>query len=101
MTLPAQVNPGSVIVFAPRYFEEEQHIADQLLQGRVVIVDFKYLDESIKQRMTAFLEGALFGIDGQKVVLRDDLLALLPKGSLYQEKKSYQPELYERKIVQL
>jgi cell division inhibitor SepF len=101
MTLPAQVNPGSVIVFSPRYFEEEQQIADQLLQGRVVIVDFKYLDDAIKQRMTAFLEGALFGIDGQKVPLREDLVALLPKGALYQEKKVYQPELYEKRILQL
>ena len=101
MTVPAQVNPGSVIICTPRYFEEEQQIADQLLQGRVVLVDFKYLDEAIKQRMIAFLEGALFGIDGQRVVLRENLVLLTPRGSLFAEKKNYQPEEYDRKIVQL
>lgn len=101
MTLPAQVNPGSVLIFVPRYFEEEQQIADQLLQGRVVIVDFKYLDEAIKQRMIAFLEGALFGIDGQKVILRENLVILLPKGALFSEKKNFQPEVYEKRILQL
>jgi hypothetical protein len=66
----------------------------------VVLVDFKYLDESIKQRMIAFLEGALFGIDGRKVVLRDDLIALLPEGALAEENIIPSAKIYERKILQ-
>lgn len=100
MTLPIQVNPGSIIICTPRYFEEEQFIADQLLQGRVVVVDFKYLDEAIKQRMIAFLEGALFGIDGQKVILRENLVLLMPQGALYAEDKTFQPTIFEKKIMQ-
>ena len=101
MNLPAQVKPGSIVLCTPRYFEEEQYIADQLLQGRVVIVDFKYLDEAIKQRMVAFLEGALFGIDGKKVSLRENLIALLPEGALWEEEKiAFQPKAYEKKVLQ-
>ncbi len=91
MNLPKQVNPDSVIINMPRYFEDAQSIADNLLQGRVVIVDFKYLDANIKQRMVSFLEGTLFGIDGKLVVLREDIAVLLPEGALAEKKE--QPAL--------
>ncbi len=91
MVLPKQVNPESIIIVSPRCFEDEKYIADQLLQGRVVVVDFKYLDTSIKQRVVAFLEGMLFGIDGKLVVMRDDLILLLPEGALHEERKELKP----------
>jgi FtsZ-interacting cell division protein YlmF len=56
MSLPKQVNTDSVVVVIPRYFEEEQQMRP-IITRRVVIVDLKYVDTSIKQRMVAFLEG--------------------------------------------
>jgi FtsZ-interacting cell division protein YlmF len=82
MRFPVQVNPGAVKVIAPRYFEDEQYIADQVLAGCVVIVDFKYLDLNIKQRIISFLERTLFGIDGKMIILREDLVLLLPQNAL-------------------
>lgn len=87
MRFPIQVNQGAVKIITPRYFEDEQKIADELLAGRVVIIDFKYLDPAIKQRVLAFLEGTLFGIDGKMVVLREDVMLLLPHGALAEEEK--------------
>ena len=91
MRFPSQVNPQSIKMIAPRYFEDEQKIADELLAGRVVILDFKYLDPAIKQRVVAFLEGTLFGIDGKMVILREDVMMLLPQGALAEEEN--QPQL--------
>jgi FtsZ-interacting cell division protein YlmF len=85
MRFPVQVKPGAVRVLTPRAFEEEQVIADQLMAGNVIIVDFKYLDLNIKQRMISFLEGTLFGIDGRMVVLREDVVVLLPHDALFEE----------------
>jgi cell division inhibitor SepF len=87
MRFPIQVNQGAVKIITPRYFEDEQKIADELLAGRVVIIDFKHLDPAIKQRVVAFLEGTLFGIDGKMVVLREDVMLLLPHGALAEEEK--------------
>jgi FtsZ-interacting cell division protein YlmF len=82
MRFPIQVNQGAVKIITPRYFEDEQYIADQILAGCVVIVDFKYLDLNIKQRIISFLEGTLFGIDGKMIILREDLVLLLPQNAL-------------------
>jgi cell division inhibitor SepF len=101
MGIPQQVNPQSVIIITPRYFEEEQYIADQLLQGRVVLIDFKYMDDAIKQRMISFLEGALFGIDGKKVVLRENLFILLPRGALFEDNVENKLKPYERQVLSM
>lgn len=82
MRFPVQVNPSSIKVMAPRKFEDQQQIADQLLNGCVIILDFKYIDNNLKQRMISFMEGTLFGIDGKLVVLREDLVLLVPHGAL-------------------
>lgn len=91
MSLPKQVNPDSIVINLPKSFEDAQSIADNLLQGKVVIVDFKYLDANIKQRLVSFLEGTLFGIDGRLVVLREDIAVLLPEGALAEKRE--QPDL--------
>ena len=88
MRFPLQVNPGAIKIITPRYFEDEQKIADELLLGRVVVIDFKYLDPAIKQRVVSFLEGTLFGIDGKMVVVREDVMLLLPHGALAEEEKT-------------
>ncbi|MDR1997738.1 MAG: cell division protein SepF [Candidatus Margulisbacteria bacterium] len=82
MKFPVKAGKGSVKVVTIRSFEEEHIVADEVISGSVVLVDFKYIDSNIKQRILAFLEGTIFGIDGRMVVLRDDLVLLLPNGVL-------------------
>jgi len=82
MKFPMRVGKGSVKLITIRSFEEEHLVADQVIAGCVVLVDFKYITPQIKQRILSFLEGTLFGIDGKMVTLRDDLVMLLPNGAL-------------------
>ena len=82
MKFPMRVGKGSVKLITIRSFEEEHLVADQVIAGCVVLVDFKYIDAQVKQRILSFLEGTLFGIDGKMVTLRDDLVVLLPNGAL-------------------
>ncbi|MFC1517187.1 cell division protein SepF [Candidatus Margulisiibacteriota bacterium] len=75
-----------VITIQPERIEHEQVLADHLLEGRVVIVDFQKTDTETAQRITSFLEGALYGVNGEMVQLRDDLLLIAPEGMFYKEK---------------
>ncbi|MDR2431327.1 MAG: cell division protein SepF [Candidatus Margulisbacteria bacterium] len=82
MKFPVKVGRGAVKIITIRSFEEEHLVADKVISGSIVLVDFKYIDSNIKQRILAFLEGTIFGIDGKMLVLRDDLVLLLPNGAL-------------------
>lgn len=82
MKFPLRVGKGSVKLITIRSFEEEHLVADLVIAGCVVLVDFKYIDAHVKQRILSFLEGTLFGIDGKMLNLREDLVVLLPNGAL-------------------
>lgn len=74
-----------VVTIQPERIEHEQVLADHLLSGRVVLVDLKNTDTETAQRIVSFLEGALYGVSGEMVKLREDLLLLAPEGMLWQE----------------
>ena len=88
MKFPAKVGKGTVKIITIRSFEEEQTIADEVISGCVVLADFKYIDTNIKQRILSFLEGTMFGIDGKMLILREDLVLLLPNGALAEPEKN-------------
>ncbi|MDR1114366.1 MAG: cell division protein SepF [Candidatus Margulisbacteria bacterium] len=85
MKAPARAARKSVKIHTLRSHEDEQFVADQVIAGYIVLVDFKYIDEAIKQRVKAFLDGTMCGLDGKMIALRDDLLLLLPNGVLEEE----------------
>jgi FtsZ-interacting cell division protein YlmF len=73
---------GLVKMFTVQSFEDGWGIAEQVINGFTVLVDFKHTDQSVKQRLLSFFDGTMFGLDGQLLALRDDLILLLPLGAL-------------------
>jgi FtsZ-interacting cell division protein YlmF len=82
MKVPARAAKKSVKMYTLRVHEEEQTVADQVVAGYVVLADLKNIDAAIKQRIMAFLDGTMCGLDGKMVILREDLILLLPNGVL-------------------
>jgi len=72
-----------VVTLQPEKIEHEQLVVDHLLAGRVVIVDFRKTDAETARRIISFLEGALYGVSGEMLRLREDLILLVPGGMLY------------------
>ncbi len=86
MSMSEQRESGIVII-RPERIEHEQLIADHLLSGRAVLVDMERTDQETGHRIVSFLEGALFGVNGEMTKIRDDLLLLAPQGMVWHEEK--------------
>jgi cell division inhibitor SepF len=74
-------NP-SIVVLIPERIEHEQQVVDHLMDGRMIIVDFQKTDLETMQRILSFLEGATYGVNGDIVKLRENLILLTPEGML-------------------
>ena len=77
----------AVVIIQPERIEHEQLVADHLLMGRAVLVDFQRTDIETANRIISFLEGALYGVTGEMVRIRENLLLLAPKGMVWHEEQ--------------
>ena len=76
-----------IVIVQPDRIEHEQLVADHLLAGRAVLVDLQETDQETAHRIISFLEGALYGVNGEMVRVRDTLLLLAPQGMVWHEEQ--------------
>ena len=82
MKFADKIAKGAVKIFTVRSAHDEQELSEQAKQGKVLLVDFKNAEITTRQLMLSFLEGTMFGLNGQMIVLREDLVLLVPPGAL-------------------
>ena len=82
MKFADKVAKGAVKVFTVHSSREEQELSEQAKQGKVLLVDFRNADLNTRQLMLSFLEGTMFGLNGKMVILREDLVLLVPSEAL-------------------
>ena len=85
MKFADKIAKGAIKIFTVRSSQEGQELSEQAKQGRVLLVDFKNADLNTRQLMLSFLEGTMFGLNGQMVVLREDLVLLVPHDALAED----------------
>ncbi|QVK05691.1 cell division protein SepF [Mycoplasma mycoides] len=72
---PTDMNksPINTYVFSPMKFSEVQSIVDTLLDQKVVVVDFKNLDDNKAKRFKDFLSGVLYIKKGEYIRLNENI----------------------------
>ncbi|WFQ90093.1 cell division protein SepF [Mycoplasma feriruminatoris] len=66
-------SPINTYVFSPMKFSEVQSIVDTLLEHKVVVVDFKNLDDNKAKRFKDFLSGVLYVKKGEYIRLNENI----------------------------
>ncbi|QVJ95171.1 cell division protein SepF [Mycoplasma mycoides subsp. capri] len=66
-------SPINTYVFSPMKFSEVQSIVDTLLDQKVVVVDFKNLDDNKAKRFKDFLSGVLYIKKGEYIRLNENI----------------------------
>lgn len=57
-------NGQEVCIFKPASIEDSREIAETLLQGKAVVINFEGLHVEIAQRIIDFISGACYALDG-------------------------------------
>lgn len=87
MSQPRSAYEPVIVIVEPQRIEHEQLVADHLLAGRAVLVDLQHTDTETAHRIISFLEGALYGVNGEVTQIRDNLLLLASQGMVWHEEK--------------
>ena len=78
MRQPAKRSSMEVCVIKPTTVEDAREIAETLLEGRTVILNFEGLDLDIAQRIIDFTSGATFSIDGNLQKISNYIFLVTP-----------------------
>ena len=69
-----------VAIYKPQYFDDIRITADELKNGKPVIINFTEISDNSYQRMLDCLSGVLYAIDGDLVKISDYIYMASPKG---------------------
>ena len=75
-TITANTN---IVLFEPRNFAEAQEIGEHLKNKRACCVNLHKMPSEYKQRVTDFLSGVVFGINGYRNKIGDGVILFSPQ----------------------
>ena len=79
INLPVANKLINVIVLEPVSFDDSPKIADYLRNSEPVVVNFKGTDNVLAKRMTDFISGTIYALNGSMKKLGRDILICAPK----------------------
>ncbi len=79
ISLPIDNKLVSVVVIEPASFDDSPKIADYLRKGQPVVVNFEKTDNVLAMRMTDFISGTIYAINGSMKKLSRTILVCAPK----------------------
>lgn len=68
----------NVVIYEPVEFEETQLIVDNLKNRKPVIINLEKLDNEMAKKIFAFLNGAIYALDGQIQKVSQGIFILAP-----------------------
>lgn len=75
---PQTKKPTKIFVMEPSVYSEAERIADALLQGEAVIVNFRRMDKAEAKRVIDFTVGVAYAINGDVQKVRDEIFICSP-----------------------
>lgn len=69
---------SKIFVMEPSVYAEAERIADAMLRGEAVIVNFKRMDKAEAKRMIDFAVGVAYAINGDVQKIRDEIFICSP-----------------------
>lgn len=79
ITNNATQSEGTVSTFEPRTYAEVQFVADNLKANKSAIVKLERLSDSDSRRVTDFLSGVIYSIDGKVSKLDSKIYLFTPE----------------------
>lgn len=70
---------GEIEVFKPTRFEDSEDISDAILQGKAVVINFNGFPQVEAQRITDFVGGTCYSIDGDIKTIDTNIIAVVPQ----------------------
>ena len=70
---------SQIALYEPRLYADVRQIAQQLLKGQAVIVNFTQMDDKNAKRVVDFLNGATYAIDGGIRRIGKEIFLCTPK----------------------
>ena len=93
INMPLSKKQIKVVVIEPTDFNDSQKVADYLRNNQPVVVNFETTDRTTKKRMTDFIYGTIYALNGSIKQIGNNILVCAPKNvdidadtSLYGEK---------------
>lgn len=81
VALPQKADGGThVVLFRPRGFNDVQVIADHLKHRRAVLVNLEGADRDLAHRITNFLSGTIYALNGEMHAVTPSVLFFAPGG---------------------
>lgn len=79
ISLPLAQKQVKVIVLAPSGFDDSQNIADHLRNNQPVVVNFEGTDSEVMKRMTDFISGTIYALNGSMKKIGRNILLCAPQ----------------------
>ncbi|HIU63458.1 MAG TPA: cell division protein SepF [Candidatus Avacidaminococcus intestinavium] len=79
ISLPLTKKQVKVIVLEPLGFDDSQKVADHLRNNQPVVVNFESTDAEIIKRMTDFLSGTIYALNGSMKKIGRNILVCAPQ----------------------
>jgi len=79
INMPLSKKQIKVVVLEPSSFDDSQKIADYLRNNQPVVVNFETTDKLVKKRMTDFISGTIYALNGSLKMIGANILVCAPK----------------------
>ena len=79
VNIPFNQTQVKVVIVEPLKFDDAQKIADCLREQRPVVVNFENTEAEVVRRITDFVTGTIYAIDGNLQAVGRDILICAPK----------------------
>ena len=79
VNIPFNQTQVKVVIVEPLKFDDAQKIADCLREQRPVVVNFENTEAEVVRRITDFVTGTIYAIDGNLQAVGRDILLCAPK----------------------
>lgn len=93
ISLPLTQKQVKVIVLEPTGFDDSQKVSDHLRNNQPVVVNFETTDAEVMKRMTDFISGTVYALNGSMKKIGRNILVCAPQNvdidagkSVYDEK---------------
>lgn len=93
ISMPLTQKQVKVIVLEPAGFDDSQKVADHLRNNQPVVVNFESTDADVMKRMTDFISGTIYALNGSMKKIGRNILVCAPQNvdidagkSVYNEK---------------
>lgn len=68
-----------VVVIEPTSFDDSQKVADYLRNDQPVVVNFETTDQTVRKRMTDFISGTIYALNGTIRTIGPNILVCAPR----------------------